>query len=134
MRRFSPLAAHGFFGIATLTPSSERPVFLDLARIRFPVGAVASMGHRVSGVVLVIALPLAVLALQRSLEGDALAFAGWMRLPAALLAWAAAHHLFAGIRHLLMEADIGSSLHPARRSAYAALIAGAAIGLGVLIA
>lgn len=114
--------------------NAERPVFLDLARIRFPVGAVASMGHRVSGVVLAIALPFAVLALQRSLAGDALAFGGWMRVPAALLAWAAAHHLFAGIRHLLMETGVGSSLQAARRSAYAALIAGAAIGLAALLA
>ena len=114
--------------------NAERPVFLDLARIRFPVGAVASMGHRVSGVVLAIALPFAVLALQRSLDGDATTFAAWMRLPAALLAWAAAHHLFAGIRHLLMEAGVGSSLHAARRSAYAALIAGAAIGFAALVA
>ena len=91
------------------------------------------MGHRVSGVLLVLLLPLGVLALQRSLEGEALAFAGWMRAPAAILAWAAAHHLFAGIRHLLMEAGIGSSLAPARRSAYAALAAGAAIGLVVLL-
>lgn len=98
------------------------------------MGAVASMGHRVSGVALVLALPLAVLALQRSLDGEALRFEGWMRLPAALLAWAAAHHLFAGIRHLLMEAGVGSSLHAARRSAYAALIAGAAIGLAALVA
>ena len=114
--------------------SAERPIFLNLARIRFPVGAVASMGHRVSGVVLVLALPLGVLALQRSLEGGALQLEGWMRLPAALLAWAAAHHLFAGIRHLLMEAGGGSSLPAARRSAYAALIAGAAIGLAALLA
>ena len=114
--------------------SAERPVFLDLTRIRFPVGAVASMGHRVSGVALVLALPLAVLALQRSLEGDAPYLGGWMRLPAALLAWAAAHHLFAGIRHLLMEAGIGSSLPAARRSAYAALLAAGAVGLAALLA
>jgi succinate dehydrogenase / fumarate reductase cytochrome b subunit len=114
--------------------SAERPVFLDIARIRFPVGAVASMGHRVSGVVLAIALPFAVLALQRSLQGEAPYFGGWMRLPAALLAWAAAHHLFAGIRHLLMEAGVGASLGAARRSAYAALIAGALVGLAALVA
>jgi succinate dehydrogenase / fumarate reductase cytochrome b subunit len=111
----------------------KRPVFLDLARIRFPVGAVASMGHRVSGVALVAALPFAVLALQRSLEGETVAVSGWLRLPAALLAWAAAHHLFAGIRHLLMESGVGSSLPAARRSAYAALIAGAAIGIAALV-
>ena len=114
--------------------SAERPIFLNVARIRFPVGAVASMGHRVSGVVLALALPLAVLALQRSLEGDLPSFAGWMRVPAALLAWAAAHHLFAGMRHLMMETGIGSSLRSARRSAYAALFAGALVGVAALLA
>jgi len=112
---------------------ARRPVFLNIARISFPVGAVASLGHRISGVVLVVALPLAVLTLQRSLQGEQVSFEGWMRLPAALFAWAAAQHLFAGIRHLLMEAGIGSALQAARRSAYAALIAAAAIGLAVLL-
>jgi succinate dehydrogenase / fumarate reductase cytochrome b subunit len=75
-----------------------------------------------------------VLALRRSLEGELPAFTAWMRVPAALLAWAAAQHLFAGIRHLLMEAGIGASLAPARRSAYAVLIAAGAIGLAALVA
>ncbi len=113
-----------------------RPVFLNFARIQFPVGAVASIGHRLSGVLLVFALPFAVLALQRSLAADAAFFtlAGWARVPAALLAWVCAHHLFAGIRHLLMDVGIGASLGAARRSAYAALIAAAAIGLMMLLA
>lgn len=113
-----------------------RPVFLSFRRIRFPVGAIASIAHRVSGVLLVLALPLAVLGLQRSLEPDAAALStsGWLRLPAALLAWAAAHHLFAGIRHLLTDVGIGASLPAARRSAYAALIGGAAVALAALLA
>jgi len=99
------------------------------------VGAVASIGHRISGVLLVIALPFAVLALERSLEdGSSLyAFTGWMRLPAAVLAWACAHHIFAGVRHLLMDAGVGASLPAGRASAYAALIAGAAVGLAALL-
>ena len=115
---------------------AERPVFLNFARLRFPVGAIASIGHRISGVLLVLALPLAVLALQRSLEPDAaaLSISGWLRLPAALLAWAAAHHLFAGIRHLLTDVGIGASLPAARRSAYAALIGGATVALAALVA
>ncbi len=112
---------------------ASRPVFLSFARIRFPVGAVASLGHRVSEIMLVAALPLAVLALQRSLEGEEAHFADWMRLPAALFAWAAAQHLFAGIRHLLMEAGVGSALPAARRTAYAALIAAAGIAIAVLL-
>jgi succinate dehydrogenase / fumarate reductase, cytochrome b subunit len=113
----------------------DRPVFLNLARIRFPVGAIASIGHRISGVLLVLALPFAVWALERSLRDDADLFAttDGMRLPAALLAWAAAHHLFAGIRHLLTDVGVGSSLTAARTSAYAALIAAAAVALAVLV-
>jgi succinate dehydrogenase / fumarate reductase cytochrome b subunit len=102
--------------------------------MRYPVGAVASIGHRISGVLLVLMLPFAVLALDRSLRSDAAFFAisGWLRLPAALLAWACAHHLFAGIRHLLTDVGIGASLPAARASAYAALIAAAAVGLAFL--
>jgi succinate dehydrogenase / fumarate reductase cytochrome b subunit len=115
--------------------SVARPVFLDLARIRYPVGAVASIGHRVSGVVLVLALPFALWALEHSLEASSLSLRieGFMRVAAALFAWAAAHHLFAGIRHLLTDVGIGSSLSAARKSAYAALAGGALVGLFVLI-
>lgn len=115
---------------------ANRPVFLNLARIRYPVGAVASIGHRISGMLLVLALPFAVLALERSLNDEAAFYAmmDFMRLPAVLLAWAAAHHLFAGIRHLLTDVGVGSSLSAARRSAYAALIGGVAVALAVLIA
>jgi succinate dehydrogenase / fumarate reductase cytochrome b subunit len=112
---------------------AQRPVFLNLLSIRFPVGAVASIGHRISGVLLVLVLPFAVLALERSLRGEPfLALEGWVRLPAALLAWACAHHLFAGIRHLLTDVGIGASLPAARASAYAALIGAAAVGLAFL--
>ena len=114
---------------------ARRPVFLNLAHIQYPVGAVASIGHRISGVLLVLALPLAVLALKYSLQEEAAfdGMSGWLRLPAALLAWACAHHLFAGVRHLLTDVGIGSSLPAARASAYAALIAAGAVGLAFLL-
>lgn len=113
---------------------AHRPVYLNLARIRFPVGAVASIGHRISGIVLVCALPFAAMALERSLSGDA-AFASLLeairsplgRASTLLVAWACAHHLLAGIRHLLSDVGIGASLPASRRSAYAVLIAAAAL-------
>jgi succinate dehydrogenase / fumarate reductase cytochrome b subunit len=117
-------------------PQAQRPVFLNLARIRFPVGAVASIGHRTSGVLLVVLLPFAVLALERSLDSEATSaslFAPlqWPagRIALLVVAWASAHHLLAGIRHLLMDVGIGASLPAARASAYAALAAGAAVGI-----
>ena len=118
-----------------------RPTFLNFARISFPVGAVASIGHRISGVVLACALPFAVLALQRSLRSEAQfdSLADALRSPAGraalvLLAWAAAHHVFAGIRHLLMDVGIGASLGAGRASAYAALGAAMALAGAALVA
>jgi len=113
-----------------------RPKFLSFARIRFPVGALASFGHRISGVVLFAALPLAVWALERSLRSDQrvdLNAGPFARLGFFLLAWAAAHHLFAGIRHLLSDADIGSSLRASRASAWAALIGALAVALAAAL-
>ena len=116
----------------------SRPVFLDLARVRFPVGAVASIGHRISGVILAASLPFAVFALQESLANertfDLLPGSPFGRVALVLLAWACAHHLFAGVRHLLTDIGIGSSLPASRRSAYAALIGGGAVALFALLA
>lgn len=120
---------------------AHRPVFLNLARIRFPVGAVASIAHRISGVVLVFALPFAALALERSLSSEA-AFSLVIeairsplgRTAAVLIAWACAHHLLAGIRHLLSDVGIGASLAASRRSAYAVLIAAALVAAAALLA
>jgi succinate dehydrogenase / fumarate reductase cytochrome b subunit len=113
---------------------ARRPRFLNFARIRFPPGALASIGHRISGLALACALPFAVLMLHRSLQSEAafMSLIGLFRTAAGrmalvVLAWACAHHLFAGIRHLLMDVGIGASLSSGRRSAYAALGAGLAV-------
>jgi len=119
---------------------SARPRFLNLTRISYPVGAIASIAHRVSGVLLVCTLPFAVLTLQRSL-GDEAAFirlASAMQSPTGrmglvVLAWACAHHLFAGIRHLLMDVGVCASLATSRSSAFAALGAGVAIAAAVAV-
>src|SRR5690606_18850459 len=85
------------------------PKFLNLFEIRFPVGAIASIGHRISGVLLILALPLAAQALERSLHSEAefrallaMRASPWASIATAVVAWAIAHHLLAGIRHLLM--------------------------------
>ncbi len=46
-------------------------VFLNLAQIRFPIGAIASIAHRVSGVLLFIALPVLAALLDASLRSEA---------------------------------------------------------------
>jgi succinate dehydrogenase / fumarate reductase cytochrome b subunit len=115
---------------------TRRPVFLDLTKLRYPVGAITSILHRVAGVMLALALPLLVLALERSVADEAsyqslfqLAQSPWTLPVLALMCWALCHHLLAGLRHLLMDAGLGSSLTVARRTALAALVGGVSLAL-----
>jgi len=116
------------------------PVFLNLAQIRFPIGAIASIAHRVSGVLLFIALPVLAALLDASLRSEA-GFAsvrGLLSSPLALvvsgvLAWALVHHVLAGIRHLLMDVGIGGELERARASARLVLLAAPALALLLLV-
>jgi len=69
-----------------------------------PVGASTSITHRVTGILLA-------------------------RVVAVLFVWVLAHHLLAGIRHLLSDIDIGSQLPFARRSTWIVNVGGAAVAL-----
>ena len=122
------------------TRTKAAPKFLNLTQIRFPVGAIASIGHRVSGVLLLIALPLLTDILDRSLRSEAdfvslrAVFASpWVVLVLSLGAWAITHHILAGIRHLLMDVGIGSHLQQARLSARAVIMLSLAMELYALI-
>ena len=113
-----------------------RPVFFNLARIQLPVGALTSITHRICGVLLAFAIPFLIYLLDLSLEGSvgygrvaAMLDAFWVKGAAILLTWALAHHLFAGVRHLLSDIDVGSQLLAARRSAWIANIGGVAVAL-----
>ena len=49
---------------------SRRPVFLNLMQIQMPVGALTSIGHRISGVVLSASVPVAVYLFALSLRDE----------------------------------------------------------------
>lgn len=90
-----------------------------------PVGAITSIGHRLSGMVLAAAVAPAVWMLALSLRDEqayaevtALMGHPAFRAAMAIVSWALAHHVLAGIRHLLSDFDIGSPLRSARRSAW----------------
>ena len=120
--------------------SRRLPVFLNLAQIRFPIGAIASIAHRVSGVLLFIALPVLAVLLDASLRDEA-GFASVRDLissplavvAAGVLVWALVHHVLAGIRHLLMDVGIGGELERARASARLVLFAAPALALLLLV-
>jgi len=116
----------------------QRPVFFNLAEIQLPVGALTSITHRIAGVLLALGIPFCIYLLDLSLQGSS----GYSRVIALLdylpvkgavivLTWALAHHVLAGIRHLLSDIDIGSQLPASRRSAWIANIGGVAVALFV---
>jgi len=114
----------------------RRPIFLDLMRIQMPVGALTSIGHRISGAVLAASVPMAVYLFGLSLR-DAAGFAevaglfGRLAYKAAavIVVWALAHHILGGVRHLLTDFDVGSPLRAARRSAWFVNLAGVVVAL-----
>jgi len=105
--------------------NKKRPVNLDLRTIRLPVGGVVSILHRITGVILVFSIPVMLYALQESLA-SANAFTrfidGFKAWPARLgffvFVLILAHHFLAGLRHLLLDLDIGISRRAARRGAW----------------
>ena len=103
---------------------SKRPINLNLLTIRFPITAIASILHRLSGFFLFLMIPafLAVLAL--SLRGPEAFFTvhtcfqhPLIKLILLGFLLALFYHLLAGIRHLLMDAGVAEELKPARLSA-----------------
>ena len=123
--------------------TDRRPVFLDLLHIQMPVGALTSIMHRMTGVLLAIGVPFTFYLLDRSLQselGYAEVFALFDRWYAKcgllLLIWSLTHHLLAGIRHLLSDIDVGSLLPAARRSAWIVNLTGLSVAFlaaGVLL-
>jgi len=100
------------------SPSKKvRPVNLNLLTIRFPITAIVSILHRLSGVLLFMGVPLLIWALDFSLSSpDNFAQLQMFLIHPVfkIILWvflsALFYHLFAGIRHLVMDLGIGESL------------------------
>ncbi|ACS84945.1 succinate dehydrogenase, cytochrome b556 subunit [Musicola paradisiaca Ech703] len=88
----------------------QRPVNLDLQTIRFPVTAIASILHRVSGVITFVAVGILLWLLGLSLssqEGFVHAAAIMGSFIVKFIVWgiltALSYHIVGGLRHLLMD-------------------------------
>lgn len=117
-----------------MTNQTPAPVYLNLLRIHFPVGAVTSIAHRVSGICLFLSLPFWIQLLGLSLQGPAgfaqalaILHSPWSRGALLFVAWIFFHHLLSGVRFLLHDAGLGGELRQARRSAWLVNIAGLAM-------
>ncbi len=108
----------------------QKPKFLNLLQIAMPVTAIVSILHRLSGLLLVILLPILIYAFYISTQSKA-EFSGLLRyfdsvalrVFLVVLIWIFAHHVLAGIRYLLIDIDLGLSLPAAKMTAWIANIA-----------
>lgn len=111
--------------------NNKRPVFLNLARIHFPVTAVISIAHRLTGLLLFLLIPVLIWLWQislRDIDGYEQVLE-WFRSPPfrsvlILSVWVLTHHFFAGLRYLLIDIDIGIEPASSRRGAWIAIAAG----------
>ncbi|MGY2573364.1 succinate dehydrogenase cytochrome b556 subunit [Vibrio sp. C8] len=120
----------------------SRPVNLDLQTISFPISAIASILHRVSGVITFVAVGILLWLLSLSLSSpqgfmDASHLVGGFF--AKFILWgiltALAYHIAGGIRHLLMDLGHFEELESGAMSAKVAFVATAILSVlaGILV-
>lgn len=120
----------------------KRPMNMDLASLKFPSTAIASILHRLSGIGMFLLLPLILYILCMSLHSRAsfddlqtmltshvMKFGLWVFLSCLT------YHMFAGLRHMTLDLGIGEDINSAKRSAFAIILISLAaiIFLGVWI-
>lgn len=108
--------------------NNSRPKNLNLFTIRFPLPAIISIIHRITGAILFFAIPLILWVFSESLTYD-----GFLRLQTwresfyfkgllLLVFIPFFFHFVAGIRHLLMDVHMGDSLKMGKFTASIAIV------------
>jgi len=118
----------------------KRPIFLNLFQIRLPVSGVVSILHRITGVMLFLCIPVSLWVLDFSLASEQQfhRLVDGLHHPLSiilvtLIIWALLHHLLAGIRHLLLDLDIGVEKEISTKSAWLVTIAAPVLALLLLL-
>lgn len=120
----------------------QRPVNLDLQTIRMPITAIASILHRITGVIMLFAVGLLLCLLAESLSSEQ----GFLNVQeivsgffGRLILWgiltALAYHIAGGIRHLIMDMGYFEELESGALSAKVAFAATAVLSIlaGVMV-
>ena len=120
--------------------NEKRPINLQLNTIKFPIPAIVSILHRLSGVGLFLFVPFLLWLLNNSLQSPLsfylikdyinsffVKFLLWLVLTGLF------YHIVAGVRHLLMDMGVSHSLQAARLTAKCVLVIGilGSISIGV---
>ena len=108
---------------------ADRPVNLELSTISFPLTAITSILHRVSGIALFVGSAFMVWFLYQSLtsaSGFETATGVASHWLGRFIIWgmlsALAYHLVAGIKHLIMDMGIGETLEGGKKLSQATVV------------
>ena len=109
--------------------NKKKPVNLDVRTIQLPLPAYTSILHRVAGILLFIGVGLFLYGLQLSLASEAsfeslrglfestpVKFVVWVMLSALI------YHFVAGVKHLLLDIDIGDDKESGKLAAVLTLV------------
>lgn len=108
---------------------NQPPVNLDFRTLQFPIMAIVSIAHRLSGLLIFLGLPFGLWCLRESLLSAKhfdqvchLFRAPVFKGVGLLLGWAFLFHVLAGLRHLSLDLGWGTSKTAARASAWALML------------
>ncbi len=114
--------------------NKKRPKHLALHLIKLPLPGFVSILHRVSGLVLFLALPALLMMLQYSLrsietytELKEILNQPMSKLVIFALLWSFLHHFCAGLRYLAIDLHLVSNLTQARNTSWAVLFTSLAL-------
>jgi succinate dehydrogenase / fumarate reductase cytochrome b subunit len=113
-----------------------RPMHLNLFVMRFPITAISSIGHRISGIWIFICLPFVLLMLQESLA-NVESFADisnkfniiYYKLFFFSFLIASIYHAIAGIRHIIMDFGFFESKNDSKVTSWIVIISSIIISL-----
>lgn len=127
-------------GNAGTRPEFRNIHISQIVRYRMPLAALVSILHRISGALMfLVGLPVVLYLFQQSVVSE-LSFDHYrefvanpfVKLVIIGLIWAYLHHLLAGVRHLLMDLDVGVEKAAGRTSA--AIVLAVSLVLTVIFA
>jgi succinate dehydrogenase / fumarate reductase cytochrome b subunit len=124
--------------MANATIRKPRPKYLGMTallfEIRLPLPGWVSILHRISGLLLFLAVVWLLFMLDRSLASEAgfesvrrTASLPLVKIALLVLIWAYCHHFFAGIRLLFLDLDKGVDMATARLTSVMVLVASLAL-------
>ena len=104
---------------------------MSIKSYRFPITAISSILHRVSGVILLLGMPIAVVMMYFALGGEEgytsvvnCITSSWFSLFFCLFLSAITYHVYAGVRHMIMDMGFAESMKTASTTSIVVIVLG----------